>query len=187
MRTATSEWIQALEMQTHDFISKAEHLLTLSENDVRKRPSPGSWNALECIEHLNRYGVFYLPEIKKRMLESPFPPTESFKPGVLGSYFAKSMLPKEGSKKIKTFKDKDPIHTNLDKKCIYTFIAQQKEMLDLLGKARNVDLNRTKTSLSITKLLTLKLGDTFRFLVNHNERHMVQAFAALPLRQKVMG
>ena len=24
-----------------------------------------SWNILECVEHLNRYGAFYLPAIEK--------------------------------------------------------------------------------------------------------------------------
>jgi uncharacterized damage-inducible protein DinB len=50
----------------------------------------------------------------------------------------------------------------------------------LLQSAREVDLNRTKTAISITKLITLKLGDTFRFVITHNERHMAQALATLP-------
>jgi DinB superfamily len=180
MNTPTSVLISALENQTKVLISKAEYLLSLNETGLKQRPANGGWNALECMEHLNRYGNFYLPEIRKRITQSPFAPSATFKPGMLGNYFAKSMEPKEGTKKMKTFKDKDPIHTNLGKQCIETFIAQQHDMLALLQSARKVDLNRTKTSISITKLITLKLGDTFRFVINHNERHMAQAMAALP-------
>jgi hypothetical protein len=178
MNTPTSSLITALERQTKHFIGKAEYLLTLSEVELQRRPEPGSWNPLECLEHLNRYGEFYLPEIRKRIEQSSFPPVAFFKPGLLGNYFVKSMDPKVGKKKMKTFKDKDPIHSNLDKRCIHTFIRQQLEMLELLSSARKVDLNRTKTSISITKLLTLKLGDTFRFLIAHNSRHILQAFDA---------
>jgi DinB superfamily len=180
MNTPTSALIGALENQTKVIITKAEYLLTINEAGLKQRPSNGGWNALECMEHLNRYGNFYLPEIRKRITQSPFPPSATFKPGMLGNYFAKSMEPKEGTKKMKTFKDKDPMHAHLSKQCIETFIAQQHDMLALLQSARKVDLNRTKTSISITKLITLKLGDTFRFVINHNERHMAQAMAALP-------
>lgn len=179
MNTPTFNLIKELEEKTKLLISRAENLLTLSTQALQQRPDDGGWNALECIEHLNRYGNFYLPEIRKRITQSPFPPSAVFKPGMLGSYFTRSMEPKNGTKKMKTFKDKDPIHTSLTKHCIEIFIGQQQEMLALLQSARKVDLNRTKTSISITKLITLKLGDTFRFVITHNERHMAQAFAAI--------
>jgi len=180
MNTHTSALINGLQEKTRNLISKATYLLNLTEETLRQRPATGGWNALECMEHLNRYGDFYLPEIRKRIEQSPFPPASTFKPGVLGNYFVKSMEPKEGTKKMKTFKDKDPIHTTLDKQSIKTFIEQQQEMLALLQSARGVDLNRTKTAISITKLITLKLGDTFRFVITHNERHMAQALATQP-------
>ncbi len=184
MNTPTSDLILALEKQVSEGISRAKILLGKPLSQLEQRPAAGSWNALECIEHLNRYGNFYLPEIKKRIAGSPFPPTDLFKPGVLGNYFAKSMQPKPGMKKMKTFSDKDPIHAGLDIQCLRTFIDQQQELLGLLKSARKVDLNRTKTSISISRLLTLKLGDTFRFLIAHQERHLVQAFAALEAAQK---
>ncbi|RXM56703.1 hypothetical protein BOQ60_25350, partial [Chryseobacterium sp. CH1] len=31
-----------------------------------------------------------------------------------------------------------------------------------------IDLEKTKTSISISKLIKLKLGDTFRFVIYHN-------------------
>jgi hypothetical protein len=89
------------------------------------------------------------------------------------------MLPKEKLNKMKTFKDKNPSGSDLKVDTIDRFIAQQKEMLDLLDKARSVDLNKTKTSISITKFLKLKLGDTFRVIIYHNQRHLLQAEKAI--------
>ena len=102
-------------------------------------------------------------------------PKENFKSGFLGNYFAKSMLPKEKLNKMKTFKDKNPIGSKLDKSTIDNFILQQEQILNLLEKAREVDLNKTKTAISISKWIKLKMGDTFRVVIYHNERHLVQA------------
>lgn len=180
MKTHASHLLLELEQQTKLLIERAEYLLTLPLNTLLKRPAHNRWNALECLEHLNLYGNFYLPEISKRIAASPFPPATIFSAGMLGNYFVKSMQPKEGTKKMKTLKDMNPIHARLDKATIEQFIAQQHEMLALLNRAQKVDLNRTKTSISITKLVTLKLGDTFRFVIMHNQRHMEQALATLP-------
>ena len=41
--------------------------------------------------------------------------------------------------------------------------------------SKNVNLDKIKTAISISKLIRLKLGDTFRVLIYHNERHIKQA------------
>ncbi len=133
------------------------------------------WSVLECIEHLNLYGDYYLPEIEQRINKSSYKPEAYFKSGTIGNYFSKSMLPKEKLNKMKTFKDKNPSGSNLDKTTLDRFLVQQEKMLELLDKARTVNLNKTKTAISISKLIKLKLGDTFRVVIYHNERHLVQA------------
>jgi hypothetical protein len=52
-------------------------------------------------------------------------------------------------------------------------------MLELLEAARTVDLTRTKTGISITNLIKLRLGDTLRVVVYHNWRHIEQAQRAI--------
>lgn len=180
MKKNSSALLLELSKQTHQLINEAETLLSVPDDQLHQRPSSGSWNVLECLEHLNLYGDFYLPEIRKCINESRFSPSEYFESGWLGAYFVKSMEPGKTMKKMKTFKDKDPIKMILNKASIERFIEQQMEMLNLLDLANSVDLNRIKTSISISRLLKLKLGDTLRFLIAHNKRHMLQAFACLP-------
>ena len=76
---------------------------------------------------------------------------------------------------MKTFKDKNPIGSKLDKSTIERFVSQQEKILNLLDKSREIDLNKTKTAISISKLIKLKIGDTFRVVIYHNERHLEQA------------
>ncbi|MFC0345495.1 DinB family protein [Epilithonimonas hispanica] len=98
-----------------------------------------------------------------------------FKTGFLGNYFASMMLPKEKLNKMKTLKISNLIHNLLDKSVIDEFIKQQNKMLELLEKAKTVDWEKTKTSISISKFIKLKLDDTFRFVIYHNLRHINQA------------
>ena len=84
------------------------------------------------------------------------------------------MLPKEKLNKMETFKDKNPLNAKLDKTVIDKFINQQIQLLGLLNQSRNVSLNKVKIPISISRLIKLKLGDTFQFLINHIIRHLKQ-------------
>lgn len=179
MEIKTDLLLKDLSERTRTNLDSSREFFKRTNAELNQRPASRSWSALECFEHLNRYGDFYLPEIERAINSSGRPPDENFKSGLLGDYFAKMMLPREKLNKIKTFKDKDPFGCNLDKTTIEKFISQQEHLLDLLCEASKVSLTRTKTAISISKLLKLRLGDTFRVVVYHNERHLVQAQKAL--------
>ena len=118
--------------RSKDTFNKAERLKAVPIEKLNSRPTAESWSALECLEHLNLYGDFYLPEIRLRIKSSKHQPEEFFYSGLLGNYFSKSMLPREKLKKIKTFKDKDPIGSKLDMSTLRRFLEQQKELIELL-------------------------------------------------------
>ena len=124
-----------------------------------------SWSVLECLEHLNRYGNFYIPEIKSRIQHSKSKPLPNYKAGWFGNYFAKSMLPKRNLNKMRTFKNMNPAGSKLDKTVLSQFLEHQHQILDLLHEAEGVNLQKTKTSISISNWIKLKLGDTFRVVI----------------------
>lgn len=175
MKIKSEKLIKDLIERTQININQAEKYCALSIEKLNWRVKKDSWSILECFEHLNLYGDFYIPEINKRIESSKTVAKELFQSGILGNYFAKSMLPQEKFKKIKTFKDKNPIGSNLNKTTIERFISQQEQILNLLEKSRKIDLSKTKTAISISRLIKLKIGDIFRVVVYHNERHLVQA------------
>ncbi|WP_312389129.1 DinB family protein [Chryseobacterium sp.] len=179
MKISSSELLENLKNITLDNIAFVENRLTRSDADLNFRISDESWSILECIEHLNRYGDFYIPEIESRIVSSKKTSSFSFTSGILGNYFAKSMYPKVKMNKMKTFKSMNPIHSQLNKDVLTEFLEQQNKLLILLEKAKNVDLNKTKTNISISKLIKLRLGDTFRFVIYHNLRHIEQVKTVL--------
>ena len=149
----------------------------LSEKDLNAKSESNQWSILECLEHLNLYGDFYLPEIEKQLLQGARAKEDAlFKSGVLGNYFASLMKVNDGKiKKMKSPKDKDPINSKLSALVIDRFLKQAEKLKHLLNEGRTVDLTKTKVSISLTKLIKLRLGDTFRFYVYHIERHILQA------------
>jgi uncharacterized damage-inducible protein DinB len=136
------------------------------------RPSNKGWNIAQCLWHLNSYGHFYLPEIQKAIKTTPV--QTNYRSGWLGAYFIKMMEPGAKSKKMKAFKDHVP-PAELDAHAVVAeFIEQQEKLLFSIKQAHRADLN-TRLPISISKWITLKLGDVLQFVVAHDERHLQQA------------
>ena len=173
MKTTTQNLIADLIDRTQENLNAAMRYQELPEAMLNWKASSEKWSALECLEHLNRYGHFYIPEIETRLADSKHPASPHFKSGWLGNYFAESMLPQ--GRKMKTFTAMDPSNSTLDKSVLDQFIRHQHQMLDLLDKSRKADLTKTKTSITISKWIKLRLGDTFRVVIYHNQRHIAQA------------
>ena len=177
MHTKQSLLIGKLRQYIQEMIAQANKFDALSLEELNWKASESSWSILECLEHLNLYGDFYIPEIEQRILKAPKTLGDcAYKGGWLGNYFANTMWPSDGKiKPIKTFNDKDPRNSNLPKSIIQRFLKQQERFLQLLSMAEEVDMMKTKTGITITSLIKLRLGDTFRFVIAHSQRHIHQA------------
>ncbi|MFZ4260682.1 DinB family protein [Sphingobacterium sp. HJSM2_6] len=170
----TSLFSTRLIQEVQALIHQANQFQELDIDTLQWRATIQSWSVLECFAHLNLYGDYYLPVIRKRMEASRSQPEPLYTSGFLGAYFAKSMLPKEKLNKMKTFKDKNPIHTVVDEQVIQQFIVQQEELIALIQGSQELSLSKIKIPTSISNLIQLRLGDTFQFLINHMIRHFKQ-------------
>ncbi|RSC94065.1 DinB family protein [Tenacibaculum singaporense] len=171
----TEQLIEELKQYVNSHIKFVQSLNELSEDDLQRKKDMNSWSVVECLEHLNMYAVFYNEEIQKQLQNSRYHKSEIFRPGYLGNKFAVDMLPKKGMKTMNTFKSKNPIYSRLNtKEVIANFLKNQKKLLELLEEAKQKDLTKIKTAITLP-LLKLRLGDTLRFVIHHNERHIVQA------------
>ena len=158
-------------------------LQALNESELNQKPDADSWSALECIEHLCRYGDFYLPECQAVLLSAQAQNEPYFKSSLLGEYFAKSMWPEEKTKPMNTFKNMNPIYSDTRKDVLKDFGHQLQQWESFIAKAENYSWRKLKTSISISKLIKLRLGDTLRVVIYHQERHLKQAFAAAGINE----
>lgn len=145
-----------------------------------RQPAPGKWSVIQTLYHLNSYGRYYLPAIEKAMQESKAS-QEWYTPGWLGNYFTNMMLPKNGvvTNKMQAPKDHRP-PPDLDIKPVMDeFLTQQNHLLELLEAAKSKNIGAIRVPISLSKMVKLKLGDTFRFFIAHEQRHLVQVHLAL--------
>jgi hypothetical protein len=163
-----------------------KNLQELPLEKLRYKRTDISWSILECLEHLNLYGDFYLPEIKKtiekaieaKSRQDAKSTNEIFKSSFFGEMFVNLIQVKNGKiKKMKTVKDKIPESAELNNLTITTFLAQLNVLKLFLETVqyREIDLMKAKTPIALTRLIKFSLGDTFRFMVFHIERHVLQA------------
>lgn len=63
----------------------------------------------------------------------------------------------------------NPLDTKLDSVTLDIFLKQLHQALTMLEESKAVSLNKTKVSISISKHLKLKLGDTFLFYLSQRK------------------
>ena len=162
----------------------ANALLPLDINSLNFKPGPKSWSSAGCLYHLIYYARYYHPAISRaldKVGKSSSSQGEIFRPGWLGDYFARTMKAPGGipKKKLPTIPVSAPQSDVYTHEIVRQFIGLQDELLGLLEKAQSIDLGRASTGTTATELIRLKLGDAFRVVVYHNERHLYQALRAV--------
>lgn len=152
-----------------------EHFQNLNDEALNSQGDNGRWSIAQNLEHLNLYFDYYNPAIKKALdLGHEDSEATQFHSGWLGNYFSKSMDYRT-NKKVKAFKDYIPAQKLDAAKVVQSFIENEEELLHLLRKAEAYNLTKIRVAISLTKWITMRLGDVFQFVILHNERHLRQA------------
>lgn len=172
----TSALIDRLEARVEQHLNRAVICYqNLNEEELLKPAANGGWSIAQCLDHLNRYGDYYLPEIEKKLEQPGHEPSTIFKGSWIGRYFTKMMEPDTGTRKVKAMKAYAPPPQLNAHEVVATFIQQQETLLKYLNRARSVNLDKLKIPVSIARWIQLKMGDVFQFIIAHNERHVRQA------------
>lgn len=178
----SEELINQLQDDVKQIIAAASHLQTADTVKLNYSPDEGSWSVAQVLEHLNAYNRYYLPAIEKSMIHISKDTSAWFIPGFWGNYFTKMMMPEnvyEVKSKMKASKNYIPDKGANVEAVFKEFYRHQNKLLQLMDVARRRNLNSIRIPISISKFVRLKLGDTFRFLIAHEQRHMMQARNAI--------
>ncbi len=172
----STELLEVLQNDVYNTIRGAETLGGLTSGNLITAPDQDKWSVAQVLEHLNSYNRYYLAAIEKT-LQKKSTPSSSFKPGLFGDYFTKMMNPEARGKqlnKMKSPQDHQPSPLLNAAAVIQEFISGQEQLINLLEKAKQANIGKLKTPISISKFIKLKVGDTFRFLIAHQQRHFKQ-------------
>ena len=169
--------LEQLQTDVREVLLQAQQLQHLPNHILTREPAPGKWSIAQVLEHLNFYSRHYILAIEHKLHLHQTEPQVKFTPGWLGNYFTNLMKPGADntiSKKMKSPKNALPSVQPDAKLVLDEFINHQHHLLNLLQLAKTADLNSIRIPTSLSKFIALKLGDTFRFFVAHEQRHLIQ-------------
>jgi hypothetical protein len=182
--------LEELSVAVHHGLTQAAQLRDLSPFQWQA-PVPGSqWSPAQHLHHLNFYADFYTRSIANSMDNAKAGVIRPhFRAGWLGNYFTRIIGPAPAGGELK-MKMKSPANavppaaTDLNaQQQLDNYLAHQRRLLDLLQRAQSVDLGRNRAATSLSPWIRLKLGDTFRFVVAHQQRHFQKLDPLLVTRQ----
>lgn len=161
-------------------IARTKEIQQMPAELLLKRQAAGKWNTLEVFEHMNLSSGVYARGLAKVLAEKAdrHPANAEFKPGIIGDFSTRSMLPEADGRiawRMKTLRMFDPPKQHgASSDSLTRFIALCEEFIRLLESARTTDLNRLKVVSSLGPIIRFKAGDAFRFPIAHQQRHFLQ-------------
>lgn len=163
-----------------ELLQRTDNLHKLTDAQLLQHPQPEAWSIAQVLEHLNSYNRYYLREIEialQRARSKGVRHNDGFSPGWLGNYFTKMMEPGTNgvvAKKYKSPQDHAPSPMLHASTVLREFVAGEQRLIDFLQQGARSDMNGIRVPISISRMIRLKLGDTFRFLIAHQQRHFQQ-------------
>jgi DinB superfamily len=176
-KTNSQKLIAVLEEDVRKIILQTSRLKNEPAEKLLYQPAPGKWSIVKVLEHLNIYSRHYINAVEKKLHHHETESSQFFYPGLLGNYFTGLMKPGINNsiyKKMKAPKNAIPSENPDVTATIEEFNSHQYHLLKLLQIAASANLNSIKIPTSLSSLLKLKLGDTFRFFIAHEQRHFIQ-------------
>jgi len=164
--------------RTEIITSNTHSFLRLSEEELNFKAALQEWSIAEIYGHLNITNTTYIHSILKKIKTAPDVDHGGFQSGWLGDWMYEKLMPgpdgsifKINSRKFFHASNNEPgAHQVLNQ-----FLEHQNVIHDILHHSSTKDLRRIKIPFYFASILKFRLGDTLRFLVAHNERHLLQA------------
>ncbi len=177
MKFNSNALLDNLQSDVRHILLQANQLLQIPPANLQHQYHPEKWSVAQVLEHLNFYSTHYINAIEQKLHLNQTGPKVSFSPGWLGNYFTNLMKPNADytiDKKMKAQKSALPSSQPDGANVLQKFIQDQHHLLNLLQIAKSANLNYNRIPTTLSKLISLKLGDTFRFFIAHEQRHFLQ-------------
>ena len=158
--------------------ASTQPFLRLTDQQLTYNPAPNKWSIAEVFGHLNIAHDVYIRGMLSRVTLAPDVKMESYRSGWLGDLIYEKIMPRpDGSVfKLKALKSHCAGTDTVDgKEVLESFLRKCDAIDDILRHVTTKDLQRIKIPFSFSRLLSLRLGDSLRYLVAHGERHLLQA------------
>ena len=152
----------------------------LSAEQINWKPSADGWSIGQCFEHLIKTNELFYGELDKiagGSRANSF--LENYSPlsGFFGNLLVKSL--RKDERKFKAPSPKIVPPSEIDANIVEIFAGHQSELIGKIKATEKADWKKTKITSPFMKLMTYKLADGFRVVVEHEKRHVRQAARVL--------
>ncbi len=152
----------------------------LSAEQINWKPSAEIWSVGQCFDHLIKANSLFFPELeriaggeRKNSFWENYSPLSSF----FGNLLVNSL--KKDERKFKAPSKAIVPPSEIDAKIIEQFAAHQAEVIERIKQTDAADWQKTKITSPFMKLMTYKLADGYRVIIEHERRHVRQAKRAM--------
>lgn len=176
--------MQSIQKLKEQFISEINFLIadlnvfySLSDQQINWKPSAENWSIGECVDHLVVTNKLYLDEFEKQFSQKQIKTDCSVtrvKHKTLAKLIIKSVDP-DNVRKVKTFKVFNPSKSNHTKEILNTYKNLQKQFINVVLQARDLNLNKYIMSSPATKFIKENFCDVLEIIRLHDRRHFNQA------------
>lgn len=159
-----------------------EYFRDLNTDQLFWRPVPSKWGVADCFEHIDRFLEMYLQRIERELVlaeQRGVKPADTLQTGFFGDYMARSLDPGPQRiirMKVPTFRLLNPIREgDSSPRAVTNFERQLKRLVKLMKDSERVNLTRVRVTSAMGPILRFRLGDAYRIIIAHNDRHLLQA------------
>jgi len=179
MKLRASIFQQQLEHELKDLIHTVNQQVSPHSAKFLNTPEgPGKWSILQCVEHLSLANQVYVKNIANCLASSQEELKDyEFQSHWKGDLFTKRIAPRSNQEikgKMKTFKSMEPSEVLDPQETLDKFNRVHEKLLSQLRSAKAYNMNTVKVPTALGSMVKLRLGDAFRFLIAHSQRHLVQ-------------
>ncbi len=148
----------------------------LTAEQINWKSGAEGWSVGQCFEHLIKTNLLFFPELERiagRTRTNSF--WENYSP--LSSFFGNLLVNslKKDERKFKAPTRKIVPPSEINASIIEQFVAHQTELIEKIKRTENADWRKIKITSPFMRLVTYKLADGFRVVVEHERRHFRQA------------
>lgn len=154
----------------------------LSAEQINWKPANDGWSVGQCFEHIIKTNELFYGELqtiatgtRRNSFVEKYSPLSS----LFGNLLINSL--KKDARKFKAPTRKIVPPSEIDANIIEIFAVHQSELSGKIKRTEAVEWKKIKISSPFLKLVTYKLFDGFRIVVEHEKRHFRQAARVLQM------
>lgn len=145
---------------------------TLGSDELARTAADGGWTIGQVFEHLIVANSLYYDAMEKALARSEAAGSGEWRPTFFGKLLFDSLSPR-ATRKLRSprvFRPGPAPRVNV----VQSFLDSQERFRALARNASGRDLGRTRVPSPVNRLIRVNLGDAFRIIVVHEQRHFQQ-------------